>query len=171
MLNLGAGEPWSHAPTPWIDIDIRPDVLPDVVADVRHLPFRSDSAERVYAGHLLEHVPQEEVAYVLIEIMRVLVPGGAFLAVGPDAERSARLLATGHVSPERHQSNLVTEGGEGNPCLHQWNTSAQLIALMVWQVGFIGIAEIDIANTSPAFPVFDRGSKDQYAVRGWKPHD
>lgn len=86
-LNLGCGEFYAHG---WTNVD-----LPscphrkDVEADIRSLPFRDGSAERVYCGHVLEHLTLEDAATALREVRRVLSDDGVLLVVGPAFERAA----------------------------------------------------------------------------------
>jgi SAM-dependent methyltransferase len=49
-------------------------------ADVYHLPFPSDVFDMTMSHGLLEHFNPQSVALVLWEVMRVLKPGGIFLA-------------------------------------------------------------------------------------------
>ncbi len=61
------------------------DNRPDVVT--RGLPFRSGAFERVYCGHVLEHIPWRDVRAFLEDVRRVLAPGGLLAVVGPDIYR------------------------------------------------------------------------------------
>ena len=84
MLNLGCGD--HRAPAPWVNIDRWPGVHPDVVASADALPFRSGSVERLYCGHLLEHLEWEtELPEALAEIRRVT---DSVCFVGPDYDRA-----------------------------------------------------------------------------------
>jgi SAM-dependent methyltransferase len=98
MLNVGCGG--HRAPDPWVNIDrglgspVREDgnrsfpCHPDVIADVRSLPFEDGSASAIYAGHVLEHIEYDEVHLALEEFRRVLEPGGKLAIVGPDMDRA-----------------------------------------------------------------------------------
>lgn len=48
------------------------------VMDVAHLSFEYESFDAVYSFNSLLHVPKEELPAVLLEVHRVLVPGGLF---------------------------------------------------------------------------------------------
>ncbi len=167
-LNLGAGESWSFAPPPWINVDIRSEVRPDLVADVLDLPFENETVEAVYAGHVLEHLERDDVDVAAGEIMRVLVPGARLLVVGPDTERSDRMFAEGLITAERHRSNGC-HGEPGNPCVHHWACTPAAVIRSLEDAGFVDVAEIPIEQTPAEFPVFDRGSRDQLAVVARKP--
>src|SRR5690606_17814756 len=72
-LNVGCGT--HRAPAPWVNIDVvdQGDTRPDVVVPAgTPLPYEAGTVERVYLGHVLEHVPWPNVAGFLAEIRRVL---------------------------------------------------------------------------------------------------
>jgi SAM-dependent methyltransferase len=171
-LNLGAGEPFSHARAraypDWIDIDVRSSTRPTVVADVRALPFADGSATHVFAGHILEHVDLDLVVDVAREIRRVLAAGGHLLVVGPDVPKSIKLHAEGLITDERLASNR-RHGEPGNVCVHQWDSEPGVVLGFLRVLRFVDVAQIPVQDTPADFPVFDRGSLDQFAVVGTRP--
>lgn len=56
----------------------------DIKCDVRSLPFDDDSAEEVYASHLIEHFDIKEAFEVLKEWRRVLKTDGVLVIETPD---------------------------------------------------------------------------------------
>jgi SAM-dependent methyltransferase len=70
---------------PWEGIDIR-------IGDAAQLPFRDGSFDTVSVVAALNHIPNREAA--LLAVMRVLRPGGIFLAtmIGPRTGRLAHLF-------------------------------------------------------------------------------
>jgi predicted SAM-dependent methyltransferase len=78
-LNLGSG-PAKLAG--WCNVDADASALPDLHADIAHLPFEDESVEEIYASHVLEHFDYREP--VLEEWRRVLVPGGQITVIVPD---------------------------------------------------------------------------------------
>ena len=78
-LNLGCGP--DHMPG-WTNVDYDESLKPDVVADLRHLPFDDGVATHVFASHVLEHFRWDEP--VLEEWHRVLRPGGEIVVIVPD---------------------------------------------------------------------------------------
>ena len=54
-----------------VTCDIEKELGPDVVADIRQLPFEDDFADVVTAFEVLEHIPYETVAKALSELHRV----------------------------------------------------------------------------------------------------
>lgn len=80
-LNIGTGGIDRDG---WINVD---ETKPgDVLAYVPPLPFRSDSVDEVYLGHVLEHLHRDDGLRMLAECHRVLRPGGRLTAVVPDSK-------------------------------------------------------------------------------------
>ncbi|HXK14942.1 MAG TPA: class I SAM-dependent methyltransferase, partial [Gaiellaceae bacterium] len=61
------------------------------VGDIQELPFEDGTFDTVVAAWMLYHVP--DIARGLSEIARVLVPGGALIAVTTSADHVAELRA------------------------------------------------------------------------------
>lgn len=96
-LNLGC----STRPLPgYTNVDARSECKPDVVANVRDLPFDDESFELVRASHVLEHFPPHEMPNVLREWWRVLKPGGYLVIAVPNHIRLSwrSILAPGRLS-------------------------------------------------------------------------
>lgn len=83
-LNIGSGV--HPAPEPWLNVDANSpdDWNVDVVASALDLPFEDGCADRVYFGHILEHLSYEvDAPQALREAWRVLRVGGELGVVGP----------------------------------------------------------------------------------------
>ena len=80
-INLGCGLKKEEG---MVNVDIDPDVLPDVCHNLEHtpLPFSNGSAELVYAGHVIEHV-YNWIA-LMKDIHRVLEVGGKLVVKIPE---------------------------------------------------------------------------------------
>jgi SAM-dependent methyltransferase len=110
-LNLGCGD---HIIDGWVNADVNLAAMGEgaVLLDLYHptLPWDDDTFDQVLMSHTLEHIPLEDGLYVtdpalwvydksgdrveictvqsvLAEVRRVLEPGGALLAIGPDFNR------------------------------------------------------------------------------------
>src|SRR5229473_1988515 len=88
-LNLGAGDDRREG---YLSVDLRPD-RSDVLADVRKLPFRCNSASDVLVLDILEHVPPSFTMPVLQEWFSVLEPGGQLTLRVPNLYQLARWIA------------------------------------------------------------------------------
>lgn len=81
IVDIGCGGQKQYAEA--VGLDLRPGDQIDVVADlVAGLPLRDASVDRVFAVHVLEHLP--DVVAALNELHRVLAPGGVLHAMSPD---------------------------------------------------------------------------------------
>jgi teichuronic acid biosynthesis glycosyltransferase TuaG len=83
-LNLGCGDEVLQG---WVNIDAYNDKA-DVKADVKALPYATDSVDLMLASHVLEHFTFQNGFNVLKEWYRALKPGGKVIIETPD------LLAT-----------------------------------------------------------------------------
>jgi len=83
MLNLGAGQKKISG---YISIDNRIECNPDLVCDVRKLPYENNAVDRILASDILEHVGRLEVEAVLREWYRVLKPGGLLIIKTPNVD-------------------------------------------------------------------------------------
>lgn len=156
-LNLGSGP---H-PTPggWLSVDSDPAHSPAVLADVGALPFDDDSAEALYAGHLLEHVPLAAIAPVLAEWRRVLASGGELVIVGPDIDR-----AVDQGEPAWLIAQIVAHGGDG-PASHAWTCSETVLRHLLEQAGWT-VQPVDVGTISePEWPNYAPQARWQLALR------
>lgn len=94
---VGRGETWPQAKE--IGLDLNPDQKPDVVADMRHLPFKDECLYGVLASHVLEHVPLHEVGVALKEMNRVLRPQGELVVHVPDMRFLAKKILHDGMTP------------------------------------------------------------------------
>lgn len=79
--------------------DIREDVRPDVVCDVRYLPVPSETFDIVHSSHTLEHFSFKTADNVLKEWTRVLKVGGELRLVVPNLRFSAKRILEDKLSP------------------------------------------------------------------------
>jgi SAM-dependent methyltransferase len=77
--------------------DIRPIAGLDIVFEAQHVPFRDASLDAVLAMHVIHHIPR--IRLFLAELVRVLRPGGALVAVEPYWSPMAKLMYK-HMHPE-----------------------------------------------------------------------
>jgi hypothetical protein len=100
-VNFGSGDfPMSG----WLNVDVRPEVNPDLVADVATCQFVCDSFHEIYCGHVLEHLAAP------IEFLRRcygwLRAGGALTITVPNFAVAARR------HHEQRQANSWEMSGE-----------------------------------------------------------
>ena len=84
LLNIGCGE---NLASGFINLDVDWRRGLDICWDVRKgLPFADNEIPGVFSEHCLEHIAVAECAAVIREVFRILVPGGRFRLILPDAE-------------------------------------------------------------------------------------
>jgi len=91
-VNLGCGphyaEGWTNVDR-WDSATIADGRTPDLICDVRHLPWRAETCSHVYMGHLIEHLSiDRDAPAVLSEARRLLALDGELMVVGPDIARA-----------------------------------------------------------------------------------
>lgn len=82
-----------------VSFDIREDVKPDVVCDVRHLPVPDETFDIVFSSHTLEHFGWTSVGTVLKEWTRILKVGGELRLVVPNLRYVGKRLAEDTIIP------------------------------------------------------------------------
>lgn len=107
-LNLGCG---NDKRKNFVNCDIRPEVDPDVVCDVRNLHFSDEYADEIVAQDLLEHF--ENPVEVLKEWHRVLKKGGVLWLRVPDWEKVQEEEFWRNTPFENTENRVL--GGRNNP--------------------------------------------------------
>jgi len=87
--------------------------------DGHTIPYPEDCFDGVVAKGVLEHIPPDELGFVLSEIRRVLIPGGKFFIFYTPRRRSyaeylSRLLGIGHhdvLFEDKEFAKLLTDQG------------------------------------------------------------
>ena len=80
-------------------VDIRPEVQPDVVADLNALPFEKNSIDLIYSSHVLEHVGRTELYQVFRHWRSLLTENGRLITIIPDLTVAAIELLSGTTNP------------------------------------------------------------------------
>jgi len=83
-LHLGCYQKKIHG---FVNVDIRPEVEPDLVADVFKLPtIKNNSVDLIYACHVLEHATPVQAADALFRWNSILKPNGVLRLAVPDLQ-------------------------------------------------------------------------------------
>jgi SAM-dependent methyltransferase len=88
-MNLNIGSANNHEKEKngqcWINLDMNPEVKPDVVHSLYDLPlpFEDNTFDSVLGSHIFEHVHKEKFLPLVADIHRILKPGGYLLAFTP----------------------------------------------------------------------------------------
>jgi SAM-dependent methyltransferase len=76
------------------------------LADVTALPFSDESFDKAVAADLVEHLVDADLARMLAEVHRVLVPGGALAIYTPNRGHPIELLKEHDVVLARNETHL-----------------------------------------------------------------
>lgn len=128
-LNVGCGP--HRAPAPWLNLDVHvgDGIHPDVqVADPMFplADYGDGSVDRVYMGHVLEHVEWRMLPAFLADIARAMRPGGELAVVGPDVFRVIQHWRDGREDWQLVESALETPWPYASPYAdgETWDVSA-----------------------------------------------
>src|SRR5262249_29127870 len=123
---------------------------------VKGLPVPDNSADGVYASHVLEHLSLADFWLALRNTFRLLKPGGLFRLVVPDLEARARiylqklergeieangwLMRTAGLGVERRDRSLegIARSLLGNS-VHLWMWDEKSMAAALRKVGFVDV--------------------------------
>jgi len=147
QLHLGCG---NRKLDGFVNVDVRDEVAPDIVASVRNLdPVGENSIDLIYACHVLEHVPRPELAETLAEWYRVLKPGGVLRISVPDFRTLAQLYIYNQVPM------WLLIGALHGRQDHNWNKhfvtfDHHYLAWMLTEAGFIDVRHWNPAEVHPA---------------------
>lgn len=95
MLNLGAG---NKRLSGYVNIDSREECNPDLVCDIRKLPYDDNSIDKILASDILEHAGRLEIADVLKEWFRTLKPKGLLIIKTPNIDTIIDAYKAGKIS-------------------------------------------------------------------------
>ena len=177
-LNVGCG-PFRTDLEGWVNTDVIElpgNVEPDVVVTPDDpLPFDDGTFDRIYMGHVLEHVPWEKVVPFLQLVGTKLVEGGEVMVVGPDLNRSLQMWHEGTETLE-HVLGVVeddvhfqTHAADWFGARHCWNAYEARVRRALEQAGFKKVAPLDVTRREDfaGWPVVSH-SAYQCAVRAVK---
>lgn len=75
-----------------VRMDIREDVNPDIICDIRKIPEPDMKYDIVYSSHVLEHFSHRITMSVLVEWLRILKKGGELRLELPNIEPAAKAI-------------------------------------------------------------------------------
>ena len=80
-----------------IRIDIREEVKPDIICDVRQIPVPDCHFDIIYSSNVLEHFSHVGVLQVLMEWLRILRVNGELRLIVPNIEHAAKHIVEGKI--------------------------------------------------------------------------
>ena len=133
----------------WRLMNIQPGPGVDYVGDISNLEqFGDDSCEKVYASHVLEHIPQQKVLPCLTGIRRILKPGGLFFVSVPDWDILCHLFInpTANLGAKWHAVQMMMGGQVDQYDYHYVGFNQALLYDFLRQVGFSNAERVESFN-------------------------
>ena len=109
-LNLGCG---SEKFIDCINIDSCKEYNPDLVCDIKKLPYDPDSIDGIYALDVLEHIPRSLVLLTLESWHKILKKGGFLILRLPDIRSISEKYLKGKIDANEF-ARLIYGGQEEN---------------------------------------------------------
>ncbi len=130
----------------WKVLNIQPGEAVDYVGDIRDLSqFAAGSCEIIYASHVLEHVPQQQLVDTLRGVRRILIPGGQFLVSVPDLDTLCRMFIFPGFSPDQkiHTMRKMFGGQVDDHDFHYVGFSFDILASYLQAAGFASLQRVE----------------------------
>ena len=151
-LNVGSGPHYAEG---WCNTDIlaAPEGCrdPDVLADIFDYGnvFSAGIFAKAYVGHVLEHIPMNQVVTAVQKIAVTVRPGGSIMVVGPCIDRA---IATGQpdwlLEAIRHHPSKPQ-----HPWSHAWTPTEALTLRLMQESGLDDVRVVPIGSVQqPEWP-------------------
>lgn len=152
-VNGGSGD--FPAPAPWHNLDITENeiVHPDEVADIREWEPK-EPIERLYLGHVLEHLDVDDVVPTLKRLKDFCTPEAEICIVGPDCRIALDYVVTGEFSVESYWE-MLGGGGRWFGDIHRWICFQDKLTELVQQA-LPEATPLTINEVPDYFPVVSR---------------
>jgi predicted SAM-dependent methyltransferase len=165
LLNLGSGPHVFESELKdelWINIDQSDkDAKPNVLGSIMMLPFADNTVDRVYMGHVLEHLGLfDDMKIFRDELFRVCKSGAQCMIVGPDVDAYNKMFQKNDVNAPQWLLEAVVsskpewatmENNKGG--WHRWVPTSDLMVEMLEFYGFVEIEKKDITTIRmPVWP-------------------
>lgn len=99
-IHIGPGRGWEKPGEEWLTLDIDP-TRADIVVNFNYfekIALEDCSVQSIYGSHVFEHISIYLTSRLFEECYRVLVPGGYFRLVLPDARKSIEEYLQGNLN-------------------------------------------------------------------------
>lgn len=164
-VNLGCGDRYARG---WLNVDHAGcPHRKDLTFDLRNpMPWSERSIDRIYAGHVLEHLRVHEVLVLLERLRSCLKDDGQMLVVSPDIDYARGLLVSGTLDVT--MESLAYGAGRWSEDVHHWECSAPAIIKMLRVTGWEYVKQVVWDSVPEEWPIAERGPRWQCAVLAMK---
>lgn len=176
-LNVGCG---THYANGWVNTDVwqSDTTTPDVVVNSgERYPFDDNTFDAIFLGHIIEHMPWDDVFPFMEDMKRIAKPGAHFLLVGPDVFKTIQLWkedqqpwwmieATMEHQGLNYQPDREEEVWDG--AFHYWNCHEARIVHLLESLQFDNIANVFslIPDDTEGREWYDEGTNITWPVVG-----
>jgi len=136
-LNIGCGD---KKMTGYINIDIRPEVDPDILLDIEKIPYDFDtsSIDVIKAIDVVEHISHHNAVKVLKEWYRILKNDGELIIRMPCMDRIITDVVSGGLLSDWWQLSYHLFGGQDYPeNTHKLIFTKSEIKRVLAEIGFV----------------------------------
>jgi predicted SAM-dependent methyltransferase len=159
-INLGAGDQYADG---WHNVDHGSPHRKDEDVDLTGpLPWAENSIDCIYAGHVLEHLTQEECVALLERLHPLMKPGGELMVVGPDVRIAEQMAQQGTLDVTL--DSLKYGAGRWSGDVHRWECTSRGLQDLLETAGWQEVTELSINDVPAMWPVAYRGPQWQCAV-------
>lgn len=171
-LNLGCGDRYVSG---WTNVDFQTPRKVDERVDLTGPLPKSwrGNVKYIYAGHLLEHITEDECHKLAKRLLKVSHPDGClFVAVGPDVEVAEEMVYNGTFDHTWGTLDEIKNGaGRWAGDVHMWETTGRSVGKIIQDAGWPVVRVLSLDVLPNFWPVADRTQKWQYVVRAWTGSD
>jgi SAM-dependent methyltransferase len=136
-LNLGCGIYYKPG---HINIDSYEQSIGDIIADIRHLPYKNNSVDEIEASHVLEHFDGIILPFLLSEWYRILKPLGELYIETPHLVKTVKKLRFSNYSTQKRSLRFLF-GIDIPGNFHKFGFTPSFLKKTLEEVGFSKIKE------------------------------
>lgn len=132
----------------YVNVDAvgRAGAQPDVVADIRDLPYEDAVADEILSVHVIEHFHPHDAPPLLTEWTRVLKPGGRMVIECPNLLAAAAMLLAADAAGTAPDEQMTLWAFFSSPNesrdpyqVHRWGYTPSTLSALMQRVGLVGI--------------------------------
>ncbi len=138
-LNLGCGNEKLYN---FINIDCRKECNPDLVCDIKDLPYESDSIDGIYALDVLEHISRSLVFKTLESWYKILKKGSFLILRLPNIKRISEKYLSKII--DGYEFNRLIYGGQEEndfANFHKSGFDKKILNKLLKKIGFKKLKE------------------------------
>lgn len=142
-LNMGSGrKPKFTKDNEWEDVDIRTEMKPTIVADIRKIPRDNATYDEILLQSVLEHFGKRQFAGVIREAHRLLKVGGKLIVSVPDMVKVSHTIIEDPKDVNR-TINLIYGEQDYAENQHKWGWTFESLKHDLEIFGFGEIKRLD----------------------------